>query len=168
MKRFLILIFLFTCVNVFALNTNTESIAVFDAMQQEMERTMSLSKSEPKIHFAAFKVSDISELIIIAARGGIVQENNTQEVITDAALRVGNQKEDSSFFEAYTYAQGSLQNGGLSPQAVRAGLWAASDQSYKKALDIYSRKQGDKNKKKFEEVYNDFSNITPAQDVKVH
>ena len=166
MKRFLIFICLFATVNLFAQDTKTNEI--FDAMQQEMKRTMSLSKTEPKIHFAAFKVTDVFELSIIAARGGLVQENQVNEIVTDVAMLVGNDKENSGFFQAYTYNQSPAQDGGLSPETVRAGLWAASDINYKKALDIYSRKQGYKNKKNTEEVYNDFSQTTPTQDVKTY
>lgn len=166
MKRFLIFICLFATVNLFAQDTKTNEI--FDAMQQEMKRTMSLSKTEPKIHFAAFKVTDVSELSIIAARGGLVQENQVNEIVTDVAMLVGNDKENNGFFQAYTYNQSRAQDGGLSPETVRAGLWAASDINYKKALDIYSRKQGYKNKKNTEEVYNDFSQTTPTQDVKTY
>lgn len=166
MKRFLILISLFAAVNVFAQDAKTD--AVFNAMEREMKRTVTLSKTAPKIHFAAFKVTDAAELSIIAARGGLVQENQNNEVFTDVALRVGNNKEDNSFFEAYTYTQSAVQNGALSPEGIRAGLWAASDLSYKKALDIYSRKQGYKNKKAQEEVFDDFSPTTPWQDVKTY
>ena len=164
MKRFLILICIFSATNIFAQNVTTS--AIFDAMQQEMKRTMSMSKSDPKIHFAAFKVGDYSEISIIAARGGFVQEQQRKWVNTDVNLRVGTQKEDSSFFNAYTYTQSDLQEGGLSPEGIRAGLWAVVDKSYKEALDIYSRKQGYKNKKAQEEVFDDFSPTTPMQDVK--
>lgn len=164
MKRFLILICLFAAVNVFAQDAKTD--AIFNAMQQEMKRTMSLSKTAPKIHFAAFKVTDSTELSIIAARGGLVQENKVNEVFTDVALRVGTAKEDNSFFETVTYNQSAVQNGALSVDGIRAGLWAASDNAYKKALDIYSRKQGYKNKKTQEEVFDDFSKTTPTQDIK--
>ena len=166
MKRFLIFISLFATVNVFAQDAKTNEI--FNAMQQEMRRTMTLSKTAPKIHFAAFKVTDAAELSIIAARGGIAQANQINEVFTDVALRVGNNKEDNSFFEAVTYNQSATQNGALSPEGVRAGLWAASDASYKKALDIYSRKQGYKNKKNQVEIFDDFSQTTPYQDVKAY
>lgn len=166
MKRFLILIPIFAAVNLFAQDVKTNEI--FDAMQQEINRTMTLSKTKPKIHFAAFKVTDAAELTIIAARGGIAQQNKIHKIFTDVALRVGNNKEDNSFFEAVTYNQSAVQNGGLSPESVRAGLWAASDVAYKKALDIYSRKQGYKNKKNTEEVFDDFSIINPAQDVKTY
>ncbi|MBQ3933873.1 MAG: hypothetical protein II726_01635, partial [Elusimicrobiaceae bacterium] len=151
-----------------AQSANTKNDMVFAAMQQEMNRTMALSKTEPKIHFVAFKVNEVMELSIIAARGGIVQENKTDDVYTDVSLRVGNNQEDNSFFEAYTYNQSTMQYGGISPEAIRAGLWAAVDKSYKDALDIYARKQGYKNKKNTEEVFDDFSIITPIQDLRVY
>ena len=119
MKRFLILISLFAAANVFAQEAKTD--AIFNAMEQEMKRTMTLSKTAPKIHFAAFKVTDAAQLSIIAARGGIAQQNEIQKIFTDVSLRVGNDKEDSSFFEAVTYNQSALQNGGLSPDSIRAG-----------------------------------------------
>lgn len=166
MKRFLIIICLFATVNVFAQTIKNE--VVFEAMEQEMKRTMSLSKTTPKIHFAAFKVGDYSGVSVTAARGGIVQEQQKQWVNTNVNLRVGTQKEDSSFFETNTYTQSDLQEGAISPEGIRAGLWAMADKSYKDALDIYARKQGYKNKKAQEEVFDDFSPITPAQDVKVY
>ena len=141
MKRLLTLIFIALTVASQAQNTGDKTNIIFDAMQKEMVRTMSMSKTAPKIHFAAFKVTDVSELSIISARGGIAQENQINEVFTDVALRVGTQKEDNSFFEAYTYSQNNTQRGAISADGVQAGLWAASDASYKKALDIYSRKQ---------------------------
>ena len=165
MKRFLILIFITLTITAQAQN-NEKTDIIFDAMQQEMKRTLSLSKTAPKIHFAAFKVTDATQLYIIAARGGLVQDNQINEVFTDVALRVGSAKEDNSFFETVTYTQSALQNGALSQAGVRAGLWAASDTAYKKALDIYSRKQGYKNKKIQEEVFDDFSQSTPRQNVK--
>ena len=168
MKRFLTFTFIFSFLIVCAKaqDADIKTAAVFDAMQKEMNRTLSLSKTEPKIHFAAFQVKDTQNLSIIAARGGLVQNTKANWVDTDVSLRVGNNKEDNSFFEAYTYSQGEQQDGALSPDGIRAGLWAASDKSYKKALDIFSRKQGYKNKKNAEEVFNDFSPITPLQDVK--
>ncbi len=166
MKRLLIFISIFAAVNLFAQDIKTDDI--FNAMQQEMKRTMTLSKTAPKIHFAAFKVGDYSDLSIIAARGGIVQNNSRQWVNMDVNLRVGTQKEDSSFFETNTFTQSNLQEGALSPEGIRAGLWAITDKSYKDALDIYARKQGYKNKKAQEEVFDDFSPITPAQDIKAY
>ncbi len=165
MKRFLILIFITLTIAAQAQNAEQKTNIAFNAMQKEMARTMGLSKNEPKIHFAAFKVTDINELVFIAARGGLVQEDKTSGVKTDVSLRVGTNKEDSSFFEAYTYSQGEQQSAAFSEEGIRAGLWAASDASCKKALDIFSRKQGYKNKKVQEEVFDDFSKITPAQDV---
>ena len=165
MKRFLILICLLATTN-FAQAQSTKTDMIFDAMQKEMERTMAISKTEPKIHFAAFKIGDYSDMSVIAARGGIVQQNSRQWVNSEVNLRVGTQKEDSSFFETNTFGQSNLQDGSLSPDGVRAGLWAAVDKGYKQALDIYARKQGYKNKKAQEEVFDDFSKITPAQDVK--
>jgi len=167
MKRILtfIFIFLISIPAISAQDAEIKTNAIFEAMKKEMGRTLSLSKTEPKIHFAAFQVKDTQNLSIIAARGGLVQETKTNWVDTDVSLRVGNKKEDNSFFEAYTFSQGEQQDGALSPDGVRAGLWAASDKSYKEALDIYSRKQGYKNKKNTEEVFDDFSPITPAQDV---
>lgn len=164
MKRFLILFFIILAVTVQAQDTKTN--AIFNAMQQEMDRTMSLSKTEPKIHFAAFRIEDYRDTAIIAALGGIVQDNRRQWVDTYVNLRVGTQKEDNSFFETNTFTQSNLQEGTLSPEGVRAGLWAAADKGYKEALDIYARKQGYKNKKAQEEVFDDFSRITPAQDVR--
>ncbi len=166
MKRFSIIICLFTATNVFAQTIKND--VVFNAMEQEMQRTMSLSKTAPKIHFAAFKVGDYSGVSVIAARGGIAQEQQKQWVNTDVNLRVGTQKEDSSFFEANTLTQSNLQDGALSPEGIRAGLWAAADKTYKQALDIYARKQGYKNKKAQEEVFDDFSAATPVQDVKTY
>ncbi len=168
MKRFLTfgLISLFFILSANAQDADRKNSAIFDAMEKEMVRTLSLSKAEPKIHFAAFMVKENQALSLIAARGGIVQDIKTNWVDTDVSLRVGNKKEDNSFFEAYTYTQGEQQDGALSPDGIRAGLWAASDKNYKKALDIYSRKQGYKNKKNQEEVFDDFSYSAPAQDVK--
>ena len=160
MKRFLI--FIFTILSVIAQAQDTKTDEIFDAMQQEMKRTMTLSKTEPKIHFAAFKVTDASELSIIAARGGIAQVNQGSQVYPDAALRVGTQKEDNSFFETNTFIQSNLQDGALSPEGVRY----MADKSYKDALDIYARKQGYKNKKAQEEIFDDFSPANTAQDVK--
>ncbi len=167
MKRFLTFTFIFSflILGAKANDAGIKTAAVFDAMQKEMERTLSLSKTAPKIHFAAFQVKDIQNLSIIAARGGLVQEIKTNWVDTDVSLRVGDKKEDNSFFQAYIFSQEERQEGALSPDGIRAGLWAASDKSYKVALDIYSRKQGYKNKKNTEEVYDDFSPITPAQDI---
>ena len=167
MKRILTFLFLisaFTCV--YAQGIDAKTAAVFDAMEKEMARTLSLSKAEPKIHFAAFKVIDLTQASVIAARGGLAQANTMSEVITDVSLRVGNNKEDNGFFDSIFFNQSAVQEGAISPDGVRAGLWAASDTSYKKALDAYARKQGYKNKKNDEEVYDDFSRTTPAQDVK--
>ena len=168
MKRFLSFIFIifFLVLHVKAQDANAKNTAIFEAMEKEMARTLSLSEAEPKIHFAAFMVKENQALSLIAARGGIVQDIKTNWVDTDVSLRVGNKKEDNSFFEAYTYTQGETQDGALSPDGIRAGLWAASDRNYKKALDIYSRKQGYKNKKNQEEVFDDFSYSAPAQDIK--
>lgn len=167
MKRILTFLFLFSLVfNCYAQDAYTKTAAIFDAMEKEMERTMSMSKTEPKIHFAAFRVGDNTGLSVVAARGGIVQERQSEWAETNVSLRVGNQKEDSSYFEAAILSQGNLQEGAISPEGVRAGLWAESDKSYKNALDIYARKQGYKSKKAQEEVYDDFSKITPKQDVK--
>lgn len=167
MKRILTFLFLFSLVfNCYAQDTDTKTAAIFDAMEKEMARTMSMSKTEPKIHFAAFRVGDNTGLSFVAARGGIVQEKQSEWAETNVSLRVGNQKEDSSYFEAAILSQGNLQEGAISPEGVRAGLWAESDKSYKNALDIYSRKQGYKSKKAQEEVYDDFSKITPHKDVK--
>lgn len=169
MKRILLFIFLISSFTyAFAQDGEAKTAAIFDAMEKEMARTLSLSKAEPKIHFAAFNVVDKSKTSFSASRGGFMQDRDEHNVWTLAYVRVGNNKEDSGFFEGYNYSSNKLQEGALSPEGVRAGLWAASDDSYKRALDTYTRKQGYKNNKKEEEVYDDFSKITPMQDVKVY
>lgn len=172
MKRILLFIFLissFTCA--FAQDGDAKTSAIFDAMEAEMARTLSLTRNDPKdpkIHFAAFLVNDFSKYSVAAARGGLAYENERNDAYADVYLRVGNNKEDSGFFEAFSYNQSALQGGALSPDGVRAGLWSASDAGYKQALDVYTRKQGYKSKKNEEEVFDDFSKITPMQDVKTY
>ena len=172
MKRILFFVFLisfFTCA--FAQDVDTKTAAILDAMEKEMARTLSLTRNDPKdpkIHFAAFLVNDFSKYSVAAARGGLAYENERNDAYADVYLRVGNNKEDSGFFEAFSYNQSALQGGTLSPDGVRAGLWSASDAGYKQALDVYTRKQGYKSKKNEEEVFDDFSKITPMQDVKTY
>ena len=84
---------------------------IFNAMQQEMKRTLSLQiDKEAKIHFVAFKVSDFSFLSITAFMGGLISSKQGNYITTDVMLRVGNQKEDSSFFNADTYATSFQQS----------------------------------------------------------
>lgn len=172
MKRILLFIFLissFTCA--FAQDGDAKTSAIFDAMEAEMARTLSLTRNDPKdpkIHFVAFKVTDFSKYSVAAARGGFAYEEKRDNPSVDVYLRVGNNKEDNSFFDAFSYSQNELQGSTLSPDGVRAGLWSASDAGYKQALDVYTRKQGYKSKKNEEEVFDDFSDITPMQDVKAY
>ena len=123
MKRLLTFLFLFFLVlNCYAQDAEIKTAAIFDAMEKEMARTLSLSKTEPKIHFAAFRVADITQVSVIAARGGLVQTKSTKEVITDVSLRVGNDKEDNSFFDTISYNQNTIHSLILGTKCVFKGF----------------------------------------------
>lgn len=156
-KLLLTLTLLFTTLLSFALTPKDTNF--FLAMQDEMQRTIAMLKTEnmAKPYFAAYKVTDISAYNFSAVMGSLTRSRATDSVSIKVLLRVGNQKEDNSFFSTYLISSAEGQTPGKGYDSLRAGLWGASDEAYKTALAQLAKKQAYKKSKNITEEFPDFS-----------
>jgi predicted Zn-dependent protease len=120
---------------------DAEKDPVFKAMLAEMDRSMTQLqlKDFAKPFFIQYRIEEIDNFETKAEFGATEGGQRSHERIARITVRVGDYKTDSSGGRG----DGALQLSALDndPIAIRAALWAATDQAYKAALAAYSQKQ---------------------------
>lgn len=147
---------LFTIAPVFA---NAQDVQIFDAMQDEMARSMKNLRQDnfAKPYYMSYTVFDINTNQFKADKGSLLATASSQAFDTDIMMRVGNSKEDNSYFENNVLSTASIQWPANGYDALRFALWEGTDQIYKNSLSQLAKKQAYKKSKNVTEDYGDFS-----------
>ncbi len=123
------------------------------AMQDELDRAKSRLEltipgtNEPaRPYFIQYRVLDLDVRTIVAEFGALVSSTHGRNRIMSVDVRVGNNQLDSSNFitdEGFTGFLGSTGTVGIDRDydSLRQDLWLATDQSFKAAVENYSKKQ---------------------------
>lgn len=137
--------------------------AVFEAMRRELDRTMRRLKvgglAGP--YYAAYRVRDVEDASARASFGALVSERRDVSREVRPEVRVGEPGFDNAHFvsfEGWDYESTVL----AAPldddvDALRASLWAATDEAYKKGLERLARKKAYRTTRKAEDQAADLS-----------
>ena len=121
--------------------------AVYDAMQAELKRSMSLSLKElDKPYFVSYALDDVKTWTATAAHGGLLSAHAARSRRPDVQVRVGDYQFDN------TNSAGGRGRGGASyalsgfpldddPLVLRQYLWLETDSAYKGAVQAIAQKR---------------------------
>ena len=118
---------------------------VFDAMQAEMKRSMSLSLQKlEKPYFVSYTIDTGHEWAATAVMGGLLGASSEPFRYPAMQLRVGDYKFDQTNYAgggrgaSYSLSGFPLDN---DPAVIRQYLWLQTDSAYKSSLDAIARKR---------------------------
>jgi predicted Zn-dependent protease len=128
-------------------------LAVLTAMKDELTRTrerLRLDDHEPP-YFLSFQVKEEQSFNLLARYGALFDDDERRDRRIYVDVRVGNYELDNSSpddggpdFDALDSGYMASHDAPLEDDAaaVRASLWLAADEQYKRALSAYLRKRG--------------------------
>ena len=135
-------------------NSHAEEDVVFQAMSDEMDRTMDSLQLEDsqKPYFVSYKVTDSKSVAVQASLGGIESRFSGENRVLHVDVRVGDYENDNTNFFSTKRGPGFTRGGVFSAflgqflpvsddyQAIRRGLWRATDREYKNAVSSFADK----------------------------
>jgi predicted Zn-dependent protease len=139
------------------------------AMQDELDRakarlelTIPGTNQPARPYFIQYRVLDLEVRTIVAEFGALVASTHGRNRIMSVDVRVGSNSLDSSNFitdEGFTGFLGSTGTVGIDRDydSLRQDLWLATDQSFKAAVENYSKKQAFMSRLAREQSIPDFS-----------
>jgi TldD protein len=152
----------------------TDSDHTLAAMQDELDRAKSRLEltipgtNEPaRPYFIQYRVLDLDVRTIVAEFGALVASTHGRNRIMSVDVRVGSNQLDSSNFitdEGFTGFLGSTGTVGIDRDydSLRQDLWLATDQSFKAAVENYSKKQAFMSRLARQQSIADFSPAGPT------
>ena len=142
---------------------------VMKAMRDELDRSMKQLQLEQleKPYFISYHVQDRTSLDTSATFGALLSGGLARARYLTVQVRVGSYQSDNSNFMTYPPAANGLAENILLPvdddyQELRRQIWLATDEAYKEALEMISRKRGALENRKAREDLPDFSKEDPA------
>lgn len=142
---------------------------VMKAMRDELDRSMKQLQLEQleKPYFVSYHVQDRTSLDTSATFGALLSGGLARARYLTVQVRVGSYQSDNSNFMTYPPAANGLAENILLPvdddyQELRRQIWLATDEAYKEALEMISRKRGALENRKAREDLPDFSKEDPA------
>jgi TldD protein len=144
------------------------------AMQDELDRAKSRLEltipgtNEPaRPYFIQYRVLDLDVHTVVAEFGALVASTTGRNRIMSVDVRVGSNQLDSSNFitdEGFTGFLGSTGTVGIDRDydSLRQDLWLATDQSFKAAVENYSKKQAFMSRLARQQSISDFSTAEPT------
>ena len=142
---------------------------VMKAMRDELDRSMKQLQLEQleKPYFISYHVQDRTSLDTSATFGALLSGGLARARYLTVQVRVGSYQSDNSNFMTYPPAANGLAENVLLPldddyQELRRQIWLATDEAYKQALEMLSRKRGALENRKAREDLPDFSKEEPA------
>lgn len=135
-------------------NSHAEEDVVFQAMSDEMERTMESLQLEDsqKPYFVSYKITDLKSFAVQASLGGIESRFGGENRVLHVDVRVGDYENDNTNFLSTKRGFGFTRGGVFSAflgqflpvsnnyKAIRRGLWRATDREYKNAVSSFADK----------------------------
>ena len=138
---------------VFPYAANAQKDVLFDAMKDELARSMKELKLEndPGPYYISYHISDEYNLQIQADSGAVVANSESRNRLFNTDIRVGDYEHDNSNFTSLNVLSnlGELIADALSSiifpvdddyDAVRRRIWQGTDSAYKSAVEILNRK----------------------------
>jgi TldD protein len=147
------------------------------AMQDELDRararlelTIPGTNEPARPYYIQYRVLDLDVRTIVAEFGALVSSTRGRNRIMSVDVRVGNQNLDSSNFitdEGFSGFLGSTGTIGIDRDydSLRQDLWLATDQSFKAAVENFSKKQAFMSRLARAPSIPDFSPTEPAVSV---
>ena len=144
------------------------------AMQDELDRartrlelTIPGTNEPARPYFIQYRVLDLDVRTIVAEFGALVSSTAGRNRIMSVDVRVGNNNIDSSNFitdEGFAGFLGSTGTIGIDRdyESLRQDLWLATDQSFKAAVENYSKKQAFMSRLAHAPTIADFSAAEPT------
>lgn len=148
----------------------TKQAPVLEAMQTEMQRTMTNLKTEPNPpYFISYAITETQYVTLTASFGKIVIDDSNRTRTLDVEVRVGNYDLDNKRqIRGTNFEMGGFSRGASVPLdddigAIRTALWATTDRQYKAAAERYLKVVSNRAVKvKEEDSSGDFSKEKPA------
>jgi TldD protein len=144
------------------------------AMQDELDRartrlelTIPGTNEPARPYYIQYRVLDLEVRTIVAEFGALVSSTHGRNRIMSVDVRVGNDNLDSSNFitdEGFSGFLGSTGTVGIDRDydSLRQDLWLATDQSFKAAVENFSKKQAFMSRLAKAPSIPDFSHATPS------
>ena len=154
-----------------------DSDHTLSAMQDELDRartrlelTIPGTNDPARPNFIQYRVLDLDVRTIVAEFGALVSSTAGRNRIMSVDVRVGNNNIDSSNFitdEGFSGFLGSTGTVGIDRDydSLRQDLWLATDQSFKAAVENYSKKQAFMSRLAKAPSIPDFSSVEPTVSV---
>ncbi len=153
--------------------SRAEESPILAAMQDELSRSMSglRVKDEPPPYFVAYQVDDTTTMRVSARLGAIaINDPAIRARVLSVEVRVGDYRFDSSRFVTHGRRRASPRGDAATTlpldddyDAIRREIWIATDTSYKRAVNVFARKNAAFQNRNGTEAIPDFSRETPAQ-----
>ncbi|HSZ21239.1 MAG TPA: metallopeptidase TldD-related protein [Candidatus Acidoferrum sp.] len=152
----------------------TDSDHTLAAMQDELDRartrlelTIPGTNQPARPYFIQYRVLDLDVRTIVAEFGALVSSTSGRNRIMSVDVRVGDDNLDSSNFitdEGFSGFLGSTGTVGIDRDydSLRQDLWLATDQSFKAAVENFSKKQAFMSRLAKAPSIPDFSKATPT------
>jgi TldD protein len=124
-----------------------QSDAVFDAMQAELQRSMTLTLNQlDKPYFLSYSVDDEHAWSAAATLGGLISSSANDYRVPRLRMRVGDYKFDNSNWTGANaagprYDLRSFPIEDTNPSVLRQYLWLATDSAFKGSLQSIARKR---------------------------
>jgi TldD protein len=140
--------------------------AVFDAMQAELKRSMTLTLNElDKPYYLAYTIDDEHTWAAAATLGGLISSSSNNFRVPRLRIRVGDYKFDNTNWTGSNaagprYDLRSFPIEDSNPLVLRQYLWLATDSAFKGSLQSIARKRAALRNVTVNEQLPDF---TPAQ-----
>ncbi|HUK43562.1 MAG TPA: metallopeptidase TldD-related protein [Candidatus Bathyarchaeia archaeon] len=136
------------CTIAFACALRAADDVPMKAMRDEMARSRSMQLTGlSKPYFIAYRIDDVSDVVVVASLGSLVNSQSTRSRVLHVELRVGDYKLDNTNFMSFT----TRQVGGISQgeqialddnyKEIRRRIWLATDSQYKRAVELFAAKQ---------------------------
>jgi TldD protein len=147
------------------------------AMHDEMERSKSRlelqipgTNQTVRPYYVEYRLLDLDVKEVVAQFGTLLSSTHNRNRFMNVEARVGSYKLDSSNFisdEGFRGFIGSQGSVGIDRDydSLRQDLWIATDQAFKEAVETYSRKQAYLSSLARQSEIDDFSKVTPIQNV---
>jgi TldD protein len=112
---------------------------VLTTMKDELNRAKTdLAKSDPAPYFISYTVYDQDEILIAAAYGGIISDNDSRRRTADVSMRVGTPQLDNTHGRSRS---SGMTSGSLplndDPSAEARVLWELTSRAYRRAAPAY-------------------------------
>lgn len=168
MRRSVILVAAFTGVAL----TAAQSDPVFDAMQAELKRSMTLTLNQlDKPYYLSYTVDDEHAWSAAATLGGVISSNVSNYRVPRLRMRVGDYNFDNTNWTGANapgprYDLRSFPIEDENPLVLRQFLWLATDSAFKGSLQSIARKRAALRNVTVSDVLPDFAPAKPFVEVR--